>query len=58
MTSDTFCSPCYESIWLQFFQKMSLIDSVDILMNSNGDLYFIKLNVKTIKKRKIYLTKT
>jgi len=30
MTSPVFCTPCQENIWLRFFQRIKLIDSVDL----------------------------
>lgn len=38
MSSTTFCSVCKESMWLQFLEKVSLVDSlvVDPLPNPDG----------------------
>lgn len=30
MTSTSFCAPCREGMWMQFFMRMSLIDGVQV----------------------------
>lgn len=43
MTSDQFCEVCKENLWLQFLNRVNLIDNVTV--NEVGDNVNVKLNV-------------
>jgi len=45
MSSIHFCNICTETIWHQFFKKMSLIDSIDVTYNQQNQSFLIQLKV-------------